>query len=178
MTLRANFDYAATSIAHFTIIGCSACSRCLRQVSIADLIHAPKAHVLLSAALHWACIVQARDICSWRAELVVVRLSVRSGSIASVGLSWHVGGLHPRASNCAWTSLLIRLAVNDQTSATIQPTAATIKARPKISTPSEDAKARTPNRTRLNAKIAALFLWKRASATNVGAKPAIANIVK
>jgi hypothetical protein len=26
MTLRANFDYAATSIAHFTIIGCSACS--------------------------------------------------------------------------------------------------------------------------------------------------------
>jgi hypothetical protein len=48
MTVRANFDYAATSIAHFTIIGCSACSRCLRQVSIAGLSRPPdKAHVLL-----------------------------------------------------------------------------------------------------------------------------------
>jgi hypothetical protein len=31
-----------------------------------------KARVLV-AALHWLCVVQARDISSWRAELVVAR---------------------------------------------------------------------------------------------------------
>ena len=43
-------------------------------------IQAPDKARVLVAALHWACVVQARDICSWRAELVVARLIVRFGS--------------------------------------------------------------------------------------------------
>jgi hypothetical protein len=85
MTLRANFDNAATSIAHFTIIGCPACSRCLRQVSIAGLSRPPdKAHVLRRFALGMRCKGQ-RYLLLERRNLVVARLSV----LVSVSFSTH-----------------------------------------------------------------------------------------